>query len=685
MDTQEKNTIYQFPPLSLLKKGELTKYDAELLKETALMIQQTLQNFGIRVTLTDIVVGARFTRYEIQPAQGVRIKDITCLENEIRIDTAAKSIHIEAPIQGKAAIGIDIPNESNNVVTIREILESDTFQRFPSNLAFAVGRGITGNYVVTDIAKMSHLLIAGTTGSGKTVCIDTIIMSILYKANPADVKLIMIDTKMMNMSVYNGIPHLMIPVVTDAKKACAALNWAVTEMNDRYKKFADIGVRDLKGYNKSAEMGLKSPDGDFLTKLPQILVIIDDLYDMIMANTKEVRESIIRLTQLARATGIHLVISTQRPSVDIVAGLIKTNIPSRIAFTTVSAIDSRVILDESGAEKLLGNGDMLFKPRGYIKPVRVQGAYVSDAEVSDVVDFLKNQMLGNVVNREDIAERIRAMQSETNKSLEFGDFDAYIIEAGKFVIEKDKASIGMLQRAFKIGFNRAAQIVDQLEELGVIGAEQGTKPCRILMTMEEFQVLLENNFDSTIRKNPEKILDKPSKNISIAKNGKQENKSSNTSKIESVSEQTEKTESLKSRACELEKKKLLKKDTKSEKEIIESDTGAEEDFESVLQYTENYKNDTIQNNDATDSAEQDIRIELDKRTKRKLKFLLCVIIVMLFMGQQWILGFVGIVAFVIGNRIHCNKEYIKEHGFKQFIYVGIFKKYKSDKNKIDKK
>lgn len=397
MNVQENSTIYQFPPLSLLKKGQSPKYDAKLLKETALMIQQTLQNFGIRITIVDINVGTRFTRYELQPEQGTRIKDITCRENEIRIAIAAKSIRIEAPISGKCAIGIDIPHGIGGAVTVRDIIESDAFQKFPSNLAFAVGRDITGNIIVADIAKFPHLLIVGTTGSGKTACIDSLIMSILHKANPADVKLIMIDTKMVNMSVYNGIPHLMIPVVTDPIKACAALNWAVTEMDDRYKKFAYMAVRDLKGYNRAAEFGETTPDGEPLKKLPQIVVIIDDLYDMAIARPKEVQECIIKLTQLARPTGIHLVISTQRPSTDVVAGLIKTNIPSRIAFSTVSAIDSRVILDKSGAEKLLGNDDMLFKPQGYTKPVRVQGTYVSESEISDVVEFLKTQRYKNII------------------------------------------------------------------------------------------------------------------------------------------------------------------------------------------------------------------------------------------------------------------------------------------------
>lgn len=397
MNVQENSTIYPFPPLSLLKKGQPPKYDAKLLKETALMIQQTLQNFGIRITIVDINVGTRFTRYELQPEQGTRIKDITCRENEIRIAIAAKSIRIEAPISGKCAIGIDIPHGISGAVTVRDIIESDAFQKFPSNLAFAVGRDITGNIIVADIAKFPHLLIAGTTGSGKTACIDSLTMSILHKANPADVKLIMIDTKMVNMSVYNGIPHLMIPVVTDPIKACAALNWAVTEMGDRYKKFAYMAVRDLEGYNRAVELRETTPDGEPLKKLPQIVVIIDDLYDMVIARPKEVQECIIKLTQLARPTGIHLVISTQRPSTDVVAGLIKTNIPSRIAFSTVSAIDSRVILDKSGAEKLLGNGDMLFKPHGYTKSVRVQGAYVSESEISDVVEFLKAQRYKNII------------------------------------------------------------------------------------------------------------------------------------------------------------------------------------------------------------------------------------------------------------------------------------------------
>ena len=403
---------YQFPWLELLKKGDGKKGDsANQLKETALHLQQTLQTFGVRVTITDISQGPSVTRYEMQPEQGVKVSKIVGLTDDIKLNLAATDIRIEAPIPGKAAVGIEVPNKETSAVALRDLLESDNFQNFSSNLAFAVGKDIGGQVVVTDIAKMPHVLIAGATGSGKSVCINTIIMSILYKANPADVKLIMIDPKVVELSVYNGIPHLMIPVVTDPKKASAALNWGVAEMNDRYKKFADLNVRDLKGYNKAAEMGKTSPDGEPLHKLPQIVIIVDELADLMMVASGEVEESICRLAQLARACGIHLVIATQRPSVDVITGLIKANMPSRIAFSVSSGVDSRTILDMNGAEKLLGKGDMLFYPQGYTKPARVQGAFVSDSEVSDVVDFLKNQMLGNVADCSDIEEKIKSFQS----------------------------------------------------------------------------------------------------------------------------------------------------------------------------------------------------------------------------------------------------------------------------------
>ena len=490
---------YQFPSLELLKKGDGKKGDsANQLKETALHLQQTLQTFGVRVTITDISQGPSVTRYEMQPEQGVKVSKIVGLTDDIKLNLAATDIRIEAPIPGKAAVGIEVPNKETSAVALRDLLESDNFQNFSSNLAFAVGKDIGGQVVVTDIAKMPHVLIAGATGSGKSVCINTIIMSILYKANPADVKLIMIDPKVVELSVYNGIPHLMIPVVTDPKKASAALNWGVAEMNDRYKKFADLNVRDLKGYNKAAEMGKTSPDGEPLHKLPQIVIIVDELADLMMVASGEVEESICRLAQLARACGIHLVIATQRPSVDVITGLIKANMPSRIAFSVSSGVDSRTILDMNGAEKLLGKGDMLFYPQGYTKPARVQGAFVSDSEVSDVVDFLKNQMLGNVADCSDIEEKIKSFQSSAGASGSAGtgggsEFDSYFAEAGKFVIEKEKASIGMLQRVFKIGFNRAARIVDQLEDAGVVGAEEGTKPRRIMMSMEQFQNYIEEH------------------------------------------------------------------------------------------------------------------------------------------------------------------------------------------------
>lgn len=489
---------YEFPPINLLKKGDGKKGDSSnQLKETALKLQQTLQTFGVKVTITEISQGPSVTRYEMQPEQGVKVSKIVGLTDDIKLNLAATDIRIEAPIPGKAAVGIEVPNKENSAVALRDLLETDTFQKFSSNLAFAVGKDIAGQPVVTDIAKMPHVLIAGATGSGKSVCINTIIMSILYKADPSDVKLIMIDPKVVELSVYNGIPHLMIPVVTDPKKASAALNWGVTEMDDRYRKFAELGVRDLKGYNKAAESGKLFPDGQPVQKMPQIVIIVDELADLMMVASGEVEASICRLAQLARACGIHLVIATQRPSVDVITGLIKANMPSRIAFSVSSGVDSRTILDMNGAEKLLGKGDMLFYPQGYPKPARVQGAFVSDSEVSDVVEFLKNQMLGNHTYSSEIEDKIKTMQSAGGISGAASgggnDTDAYFADAGKFVIEKDKASIGMLQRVFKIGFNRAARIVDQLEEAGVVGAEEGTKPRRILMSMEQFENYLEEH------------------------------------------------------------------------------------------------------------------------------------------------------------------------------------------------
>ena len=489
---------YRIPPLSLLQKGKAATGDSSReLKETAMRLQQTLNTFGVKVTITDISQGPSVTRYELQPEQGVKVSKIVGLADDIKLNLAATDIRIEAPIPGKAAIGIEVPNKENMTVALRDLLESKEFQEFNSNIAFAVGKDIAGKTVVADIAKMPHMLIAGATGSGKSVCINTLIMSILYKAHPDDVKLIMVDPKVVELSVYNGIPHLLIPVVTDPKKASAALHWGVSEMEDRYRRFADYNVRDLKGYNKKIET-MPVPEGEEAPKkMPQIVIIVDELADLMMVCPGEVEESICRLAQLARAAGIHLIIATQRPSVDVITGLIKANMPSRVAFSVSSGVDSRTILDMNGAEKLLGKGDMLFYPQGYSKPARVQGAFVSDKEVSDVVDYLKNQTLGNVYNSyaEDIEEKIKNIGSSSGStgsgSGGGNDRDEYFEEAARFIIDKDKASIGMLQRVLKIGFNRAARIMDQLCEYGVVGEEEGTKPRKVLMSMEQFEQLLE--------------------------------------------------------------------------------------------------------------------------------------------------------------------------------------------------
>ncbi len=482
---------YVFPPISLLEKGTKNKNSdsARQLKETALKLQETLKTFGVNVTVTDISQGPAVTRFELQPEAGVRVNKIVGLADDIKMNLAAKDIRIEAPIPGKAAVGIEVPNKENQAVALRDLFESKEFKEFSSKLAFAVGKDIAGKTVVTDIAKMPHLLIAGATGSGKSVCINTIIMSLIYKAKPEEVQMIMIDPKIVELSVYNGIPHLMIPVVTDPKKAAAALNWAVAEMTNRYKKFADAGVRDLKGYNKLAE----ESDDPEMTVMPQIVVIVDELADLMMVSANEVEDAICRLTQLARAAGIHLIIATQRPSVDVITGLIKANMPSRVAFAVSSGVDSRTILDINGAEKLLGKGDMLFYPQGYTKPARVQGAFVSDKEVQAVTDFLRNQGIDTGYG-EDIEQQIQNMQSQSSgggsSSDPSSDRDEYFVQAGEIIIDKEKASIGMLQRVFKIGFNRAARIMDQLCEAGVVGDEEGTKPRKVLMTKEQFEELV---------------------------------------------------------------------------------------------------------------------------------------------------------------------------------------------------
>ena len=483
---------YKTPPLDLLEKGREKRQESDLeYRTTALKLEETLHNFGVDVKVTNFSCGPAVTRYELLPAQGVKVGRIVALADDIKLSLAAADIRIEAPIPGKSAVGIEVPNKENNTVYLRDLLESERFKKANGKISFAVGKDIAGQTVVTDIAKMPHLLIAGATGSGKSVCINTLIMSILYRYRPEEVKLIMIDPKVVELSVYNGIPHLLIPVVTDPKKAAGALNWAVAEMTDRYRKFAETGVRDLRGYNEriraAAASGTVNQE-DLPTPLPQLVIIIDELADLMMVSKNEVEEVICRIAQLARAAGMHLVIATQRPSVNVITGLIKANIPSRIAFAVSSGIDSRTILDGVGAEKLLGKGDMLFFPQGIPKPVRVQGAFVSDQEVQKAVEFIREEEIPLSYSEEIEDKILRSGDSPAVQAADSGR-DPLFFQAGRFVIEKNKASIGNLQRMFKIGFNRAARIMDQLAAAGVVGEEQGTKPRELLMSMEEFEAM----------------------------------------------------------------------------------------------------------------------------------------------------------------------------------------------------
>lgn len=483
---------YQYPPLKILKRGDgRSQGDSDAhLRKTAQKLQDTLHNFGVNVTVTNVSCGPTVTRYELQPEMGVKVSKIVGLSDDIKLNLATPDIRIEAPIPGKAAVGIEVPNKENSPVMLRDILQSDEFKNAKSKLSFAAGKDIAGKPVVADIAKMPHLLIAGATGSGKSVCINTLIISILYKATPDEVRLIMIDPKVVELSVYNGIPHLFIPVVTDPKKAAGALNWAVSEMTSRYNAFAEYGVRNLGEYNKKVA-NMRVPEGEKAPeKMPQIVIIVDELADLMMVAPGEVEDAICRLAQLARAAGIHLIIATQRPSVNVITGLIKANMPSRIAFSVSSGVDSRTILDMNGAEKLLGKGDMLFYPQGYQKPARLQGAFVSDEEVSTVVEYVSNKNQGAVY---DTAIEKQVNTASAAGGAGGGDRDVYFTEAGKFIIEKEKASIGMLQRMFKIGFNRAARIMDQLCDAGVVGPEEGTKPRKVLMSAEEFENYLEEN------------------------------------------------------------------------------------------------------------------------------------------------------------------------------------------------
>ena len=482
ISVEEDNYVY--PPIDILSKMEKAslKGGTKSLTDTAARLQKTLYSFGVSAKVENVTVGPAITRYELKPAEGVRVSKIANLADDIALNLAAETIRIEAPIPGKQAVGIEVPNKQKEMVGLREVIESEAFKNNDSKLSVALGKDVAGSSVIANIAKMPHVLIAGSTGSGKSVCINTIITSIIYNSKPSEVKLVMVDPKVVELSVYNGIPHLLIPVVTDPKKAAGALAWAVQEMDNRYNLFAEKGVRDLVGYNKAAEH-------EETGKLPQIVIIIDELADLMMVAAKEVEESICRLAQKARAAGMHLVIATQRPSVDVITGLIKANVPSRIAFAVSSQVDSRTILDQVGAEKLLGKGDMLYFPSGASKPTRVQGAFVSDEEVEQIVNFVKSN--GTAVYSEDILDTIEnGEKDEQIKNLAADqaaedDTDPFLQDAIDTVVETGQASTSFIQRKFKVGYARAGRIIDQMEERGVISGYQGSKPREVLWTLEK--------------------------------------------------------------------------------------------------------------------------------------------------------------------------------------------------------
>ncbi len=480
---------YQYPPIEILSKGEkkAIKGGAKALTDVATRLQKTLYSFGVQAKVENVTVGPAITRYELKPAEGVRVSKIANLADDIALNLAAETIRIEAPIPGKQAVGIEVPNQEKEMVHLREVLESDEFAESKSKMSVALGKDVAGKVTIADMAKMPHTLIAGSTGSGKSVCINTIITSIIYKAKPSEVKLVMVDPKVVELSVYNGIPHLLIPVVTDPKKAAGALAWAVQEMDNRYNLFAQKGVRDLKGYNALIE----KEEG--VGKLPQILIIIDELADLMMVAAKEVEDSICRLAQKARAAGMHLIIATQRPSVDVITGIIKANIPSRIAFAVSSQVDSRTILDQVGAEKLLGKGDMLFYPTGAAKPTRIQGAFVSDEEVEKIVSFVKTN--GEATYNEDILDSIEK-SGKTDKEIQDANSkdpddntDEHLMEAIDLVVETGQASTSFIQRKFNVGYARAGRIIDQMEERGIISGYQGSKPRQVLMSKERWEEL----------------------------------------------------------------------------------------------------------------------------------------------------------------------------------------------------
>ncbi len=500
---------YEYPPIEILSKPskKSLKGGAKALTDTATKLQKTLYSFGVSAKVENVSVGPAITRYELKPSEGVRVSKIANLADDIALNLAAETIRIEAPIPGKQAVGIEVPNSEREAVHLREVLDSDEFKNNKSKLTVALGKDVAGNIQLADIAKMPHVLIAGSTGSGKSVCINTIITSIIYHAKPSEVKFVMIDPKVVELSVYNRIPHLLIPVVTEPRKAAGALAWAVQEMDERYNKFAEKGVRDLKGYNNAIEKEAQKSNSNSenseeseensqvnegqLGKLPQIVIIIDELADLMMVAKNDVEDAICRLAQKARAAGMHLVIATQRPSVDVITGLIKANVPSRIAFAVSSQVDSRTILDSVGAEKLLGKGDMLFFPSGAPKPSRVQGAFVTDEEVEKIVDFIKSN--GTATYNEDILESIEN-SNKTDKeiaesSAEDDDTDPFLMDAIQTVIETGQASTSFIQRRFKVGYARAGRIIDQMEERGVISGYQGSKPREVLMTLDKLNEL----------------------------------------------------------------------------------------------------------------------------------------------------------------------------------------------------
>ena len=496
---EPKESEYIFPPLDILKAGDKKQkgQSKDFLESTAQKLQQTLQTFGVNVKITNVSCGPAVTRFEIQPEMGVKVSKIVNLQDDLKLNLAVSDMRMEAPIPGKAAIGIEIPNKESTAVMLRDLLEDSTFQEHKSKLAFAAGKDIAGKSIVADIGKMPHLLIAGATGSGKSVCINTIIMSILYKSRPDEVQFIMVDPKVVELSVYNGIPHLMLPVVTDPKKASAALQWACEEMDRRYELFAQVGAREINAYNDKISALPDDIKGEKPEKFRRLVIIIDELADLMMVAPGDVENSIVRLTQKARAAGIHLVIATQRPSVNVITGLIKANVPSRIAFAVSSGVDSRTILDMNGAEQLLGKGDMLFFPQGYKKPVRVQCAFVSDNEVIDTVEFIKENnnhmmtMSGAQEIEEKIAKAAMAASDSANGTGSDSNYDELFERAGRCIIEKNKASISVLQRVLKVGYNRAARIMEQLYDAGVVGEEEGTKPRKVLMSDEQFDQYIE--------------------------------------------------------------------------------------------------------------------------------------------------------------------------------------------------